>query len=105
MSDYVINTQQIVCVAQFVAKAGKRDELVAVLASLIPDTRRESGCIRYELNISVDNDNKVAFVEKFVDRAAFDQHCAKDAIQHYFHNVMPELVESHHVEVFNQVIA
>ena len=35
MSDYAINTQQIVCVAQFVAKAGKRDELVAVLASLM----------------------------------------------------------------------
>jgi quinol monooxygenase YgiN len=96
MSDYAINTQQIVCVAQFTAKAGKRDALVAALASLVPDTRRELGCIRYELNISIDDDNKVAFVEKFVDRAAFE---------HYFHHVMPELVESHHVEVFNQVIA
>jgi hypothetical protein len=48
---------------------------------------------------------KVAFVEKFVGRAAFDQPCAKDAIQHYFHHVMSERVESHHVEVFNQVIA
>jgi len=105
MSDYAINTQQIVCVAQFVAKAGKRDALVAALARLIPDTRRESGCIRYELNVSVDDDHKVAFVEKFVDRAAFDQHCTKEAIEHYFHNVMPGLVESHHVEVFNQVIA
>ncbi|QBF83544.1 antibiotic biosynthesis monooxygenase [Shewanella maritima] len=103
--DYKINTLQLVCVAQFTAKAGKRDELVAALAALIPDTRRESGCIRYELNVSLDDDNKVAFVEKFVDREAFDKHCAKDAIQDYFHNVMPELVESHHVEVFNQVIA
>jgi hypothetical protein len=48
---------------------------------------------------------KVAFVEKFVCRAAFDQPCAKEAIQHYFHHVMSERVESHHVEVFNQVIA
>lgn len=104
MSDYVINNTQLVCVAQFVAKTGKRDALVAALAALIPDTRKEPGCIRYELNISLDDDNKVAFVEKFVDRAAFDQHCEKQAIQDYFHNVMPELVESHHVEVFNQVI-
>ncbi|WP_137223271.1 putative quinol monooxygenase [Shewanella sp. MEBiC00475] len=105
MPDYTINTQQIVCVAQFVAKAGKRDALIAVLVSLVPDTRRELGCIRYELNVSIEDDNKVAFVEKFASREAFDQHCAKDAITHYFHNVMPELVESHHVEVFNQVIA
>ncbi|WP_282110779.1 putative quinol monooxygenase [Shewanella algicola] len=105
MSDYAINTQQIVCVAQFVAKPGQRDALVTALASLIPDTRRELGCIRYELNVSVEDENKVAFVEKFVDRAAFDKHCAKEAIEHYFHHVMPELVESHHVEVFNQVTA
>ncbi|MCW3172867.1 putative quinol monooxygenase [Shewanella subflava] len=105
MSDYVINYTQLVCVAQFVAKAGKRDALVAALVSLIADTRQEPGCIRYELNVSVDDDNKVAFVEKFVDRAAFDKHCAKEAIQDYFHNVMPELVESHHVEVFHQVMA
>ncbi|WP_394130215.1 putative quinol monooxygenase [Shewanella maritima] len=105
MSDYTINTAQLVCVAQFVAKPGKRDALVAALAALIPDTRRESGCIRYELNVSLEDENKVAFVEKFVDRAAFDMHCQKDAIQDYFHNVMPQLVESHHVELFNQVIA
>ena len=44
------------------------------------------------------------FVEKFVDIAAFDEHCAKDAIQHYFHLVMPELVESFHVETYHQII-
>ena len=105
MQDYVINTTRLVCVAQFVAKPGKRDALVAALASLIADTRREVGCIRYELNISMDDENKVAFVEKFVDRAAFDKHCEKQAIQDYFHNVMPDLVASHHVETFNEVIA
>ena len=105
MSNHVINTTRIVCIAQFVAKPGKREALIEALASLIPDTRRELACIRYELNVSLEDENKVAFVEKFADRAAFDMHCAKDDIQDYFHNVMPELVESHHVEVFNEVIA
>ena len=36
MSDYVINTQQIVCVAQFVAKAGKRDEFSGGIGKLDP---------------------------------------------------------------------
>ncbi|MCL1143728.1 putative quinol monooxygenase [Shewanella gaetbuli] len=105
MSDFSINSTQLVCVAQFVAKPGKRDALVAALAALIPDTRREHGCIRYELNVSLEDENKVAFVEKFVSKAAFDEHCSKAAIQDYFHNVMPELVASHHVEVFSEVIA
>ncbi len=104
-SNYKINQQQIVCVASFLAKVGKAEQLIEALASLIPDTRREAGCIRYELNVSRDEPRRVTFVEKFVDIQAFDEHCAKDAIQHYFHQVMPDLVESFHVETYHQVIA
>ncbi|MCS6230902.1 antibiotic biosynthesis monooxygenase [Shewanella baltica] len=103
-TDYKINQQQIACVASFLAKEGKTEALIAALASLIPDTRREAGCIRYELNVSRDEPRRVTFVEKFVDIAAFDEHCAKDAIQHYFHQVMPELVESFHVETYHQIV-
>ncbi len=105
MSDIKINRQQIVCVATFIANQGKTDQLVEALASLIPDTRREEGCIRYELNVSRDNDHKVTFVEKFVNLAAFESHCNKQSIQDYFHQVMPELVESNHVETYHEVIA
>lgn len=101
---FSINQQQLVCVASFLAKEGKTQALIVALASLIPATRREAGCIRYELNLSRDEPRRVTFVEKFVDIAAFEQHCAKDAIVHYFHQVMPELVESYHVETYHQVI-
>ncbi|MDB2386382.1 antibiotic biosynthesis monooxygenase [Shewanella sp.] len=105
MSDYKVNTQQLVCVATFTAKAGKIAELVDALSALIADTRREHGCIRYELNLSRENADKVTFIEKFVDEAAFNRHCEKDAIQHYFHQIMPALVDSHHVETYHEVIA
>ncbi|PKH57811.1 antibiotic biosynthesis monooxygenase [Shewanella sp. Choline-02u-19] len=104
MPDYKVNTQQLVCVATFTAKPGKIAGLVEALSALIADTRRENGCIRYELNLSRDNADKVTFVEKFVDEAAFNSHCEKEAIQHYFHHIMPELVASHHVETYHQVI-
>ena len=45
-TDYKINQQQIACVASFLAKEGKTEALIAALASLIPDTRREAGCRR-----------------------------------------------------------
>ena len=105
-TDYKINQQQIACVASFLAKEEQNRSVDRrPLASLIPDTRREAGCIRYELNVSRDEPRRVTFVEKkFVDITAFDEHCAKDAIQHYFHQVMPELVESFHVETYHQII-
>ena len=104
VADYKINQQQLVCVASFLAKEGKTEALIVALASLIPDTRRDAGWIRYELNVCRDEPRRVTFVEKFVDIAAFDEHCAKEAIQHYFHQVMPELVESFQVETYHQVI-
>ncbi|NMH66903.1 putative quinol monooxygenase [Shewanella salipaludis] len=104
MSEFKLNNQQLVCVASFLAREGREAALLAALAELIPDTRREAGCIRYELNVSRDEPRRITFVEKFVDLAAFEAHCAKDAIQHYFHHIMPELVESHHVETYHQVI-
>lgn len=52
MSLYRINQRQIVCVASFLAKPGKEQALIEALGALIPDTRKEDGCIRYELNQS-----------------------------------------------------
>ncbi|QSX37641.1 putative quinol monooxygenase [Shewanella sedimentimangrovi] len=104
MTEYSINRSQLVCVASFLAFPGKEVALIEALGSLIPDTRREPGCIRYELNQSRDEPRRISFVEKFVDVAAFEAHCAKDAIQEYFHKVMPELVESFHVETYHEII-
>lgn len=104
MSLYRINQRQIVCVASFLAKPGKEQALIEALGALIPDTRKEDGCIRYELNQSREEPRRITFIEKFVDIESFDQHCAKDAIQHYFHQQMPELVESHHVETYQEII-
>ena len=44
------NTTQVVCVAEFRAKEGKTDELIAALHVLMKPTHAEPGCIRYELN-------------------------------------------------------
>lgn len=67
MSLYRINQRQIVCVASFLAKPGKEQALIEALGALIPDTRKEDGCIRYELNQSRDEPRRITFVEKFVD--------------------------------------
>lgn len=104
MTNYVINRRQLVCVASFLAFPGKEEALIEALGALIPDTRREVGCIRYELNQSRDEPRRITFIEKFVDVEAFDSHCAKDAIQHYFHQQMPELVESFTVETYHEII-
>jgi quinol monooxygenase YgiN len=65
---------EIVVVAHFTANPGKEDELVALLHDLLKPTRKEPGCIRYELNQEVDNPRAFTFAEKFANREAFDAH-------------------------------
>jgi quinol monooxygenase YgiN len=96
--------KELVCVAQFIAKAGSEDELLKELHSLIGPTTKEKGYIRYELNQGTDNPRQVAFVEKFASREAFDTHCGMPYIKKFFADVAPRLVESQVVTLYKEVL-
>ena len=65
---------EIVVVAHFTARPGKEGELLNLMRSLLEPTRREPGCIRYELNQEIENPRAFTFAEKFADREAFEAH-------------------------------
>ncbi len=98
------NTVQVVCVAEFRAFEGKTEELIKALHSLIDDTTKEPGCIRYELNQRVDDDRWVTFVEKWTDQKAFDEHCQMPYIKHYFDVLRPPLVEEFAVKLYQEIL-
>lgn len=95
---------EIACVAQFTAKAGKEDELVRELHGLIPPTRKEAGCRRYELNQAIDDPRRITFIEKFASREAFDYHCSTPYIKGFFESVAPRLVESQIVILYKEIL-
>lgn len=97
--------KEIVCVAQFIAKPGSEDELLRQLHNLIPPTRKEKGCIRYELNRSIDNPGQITFVEKFASREDFDSHCSTPYIKGFFESVAPGLVESQIITLYREILA
>lgn len=96
--------KEIVCVAQFTAKAGKEDELVRELHGLIPLTHKETGCKRYELNQAIDDPRRITFIEKFASREAFDSHCSTPYIKGFFESVAPRLVESQIVVLYREIL-
>ena len=98
------NTTQVVCVAEFFAKDGKTDELIAALRVLMKPTHAEPGCIRYELNQRVDEPNGITFIEKWKDKKAFDEHCAMPYITNYFDNVRPGLVDRFEVKLYEEIL-
>jgi quinol monooxygenase YgiN len=95
--------QQLVCVATFLAKRGKDELLQAELMTLMAPTRAETGCLRYELNRSIDNPRQFVFVEKFADDAAFEFHGAQDYLDHLRSEVIPKLVQSVDVVTYREI--
>lgn len=98
------DTVTVVCVAEFIAKEGRTDQLIDALHVLMKPTHAEPGCIRYELNQSTDDPRRITFIEKWRDRISFDEHCATPYITHYFNDVRPELVETFEVKLYQEIL-
>jgi quinol monooxygenase YgiN len=98
------NEMQVVCVAEFFAKEGKTEDLIAALHGLIPPTHAEAGCLRYELNQRTDSPSGITFIEKWASREAFDKHCAMPYIADFFDNVRPELVDRFEVKLYEEIL-
>ena len=90
--------------AEFHAKEGKTDQLIAALHALMAPTHKEQGCIRYELNQRDDDARWITFIEKWKDRKVFDEHCATPYITRYFNDVRPELVETFEVKLYQEIL-
>jgi len=96
--------KEIVCVAEFKAKAGKEQELLEALHALIPATCREKGCIRYELNQGIEDPRAITFIEKYTSKEAFDSHCATPYIKEFFDTYPPKLADSVVVTLYKEIL-
>lgn len=61
-------------VARIVAHPGKVEELRAVLHGLVEPTRREPGCVTYELLQNTADPTDFTFVEEWSSEADLDAH-------------------------------
>jgi quinol monooxygenase YgiN len=98
------NETQLVCIARFIANEGEADQLLKSLHSLIPLTHQEGGCIRYELNQSIDDVHVITFVEKFYDQKTFDEHCNQKYIVDFFKDGKPDHVKEFDVSLHKEIL-
>ena len=61
-------------VAHIRAKKERQEELKKVLTALVSPTRKETGCIRYQLFRNNQDPQDFTFVEEWVDDAALELH-------------------------------
>jgi quinol monooxygenase YgiN len=56
------------------AKDGRQEDLARELQALVAPTRRETGCLAYELHRDPEDEKMFMFYEQFADQVALDAH-------------------------------
>jgi quinol monooxygenase YgiN len=73
------------------AKPGKEDALRQALLALCGPTRKEQGCLNYDLHVSADDPSLLFFHENWTTKADLDNHLASPHID-AFRGVARELL-------------
>jgi quinol monooxygenase YgiN len=68
-------------IARVRAKAGKEEALKMVLEALVPPSRRELACHRYDLLQSSTDPRDFCFIERWDSQSALDQHAASEHVK------------------------
>lgn len=69
-----MNMKTITVIATIEARPGKEAELKKTLLALVVPTRKEAGCINYDLHVSPENPAKFLFHENWVSKESLDAH-------------------------------
>ena len=76
-----MNTNPVTLVVTFQARSGKAAELSKALTALLAPTRKESGCINYDLHVAPDDPSKFLFYENWTSKAHLDAHDSTPHVQ------------------------
>ncbi len=76
-------TEKLKIVARMVAAPGKADTLVEEMKRLVAETRKEPGCVHYDLYRGADNPDVLVFVEEWESRELWEAHLAVNAIRNF----------------------
>jgi len=71
----------ITVIATFQARPGKEAELKRALIGLVTPTRKEAGCLNYDLHVLTDDPAKFLFHENWTSQAHLDAHLQSEHIK------------------------
>lgn len=69
--------------ALFVAAPGREAELERALSAMVEPTRKEAGCIRYDLTRALDGSGEFAFIEEWETAESLDAHGRSEHIREW----------------------
>ena len=92
----------VTVIAEMTAHEGKEKELKRHLLVLVEHTRREEGCVQYDLHVAEDP-RRFLFVENWTTAEALDRHANSEHMK-VFKTATAELRDAPIVRLFTRMI-
>ena len=70
-------------VAEMQAQPGKEEALRRAVLALIEPTRKEDGCVQYDLHVHSNDPSRFVFYENWTSQAHLDRHAESPHIQEF----------------------
>ena len=77
-------SDKIVLFARLKVKPELVEEAKAAAVGIVADSRRESGCINYDIHQAIDDETIFLWHETWVNKAALDEHFATPFFAEFF---------------------
>jgi quinol monooxygenase YgiN len=93
----------VTVIATFQAKLGKEQELKKALIGLVIPTRKEKGCVNYDLHQSPADKSKFLFHENWTSKEALEEHLQKPHIKELLPRLDELAVGMPDIQVWEQI--
>jgi quinol monooxygenase YgiN len=94
---------EISVVATFNPKENQKKEVEQILRDMVGPTRKEPGCLRYELYGTAGTERQFVLIEAYADQVALEAHRATEHYKSYRSRVADALKEPIKVAVLSTI--
>ncbi len=98
-----MNAKSLTVVAQFQAKPGKETAVRQELLSLVAASRKDAGCLNYDLHQGQENPALFLFHENWASKAHLDAHLQKPDLQAVLARVQQLVTEPPQVTLWKTI--
>lgn len=85
--------QRVTVMAQLKAKSGMEERVKKELLEMVQHTRKEPGCLNYDLHIGLDQPGSFFFYENWISKMALDMHFETPHFKH-LEKLAPEILSN-----------
>ena len=93
----------LIVVAEMSAQSGKEAEVRQILTGFVAPTRKENGCVQYDLHEEEGAPGQFLFFEKWTSPEALQAHASSSHIAGAFPKLRPLLTRPARISKFRQI--